>query len=353
MANLVQTTLLFILVLGALIFVHELGHFLFAKSAKVRVERFSLGFGPPLWRQQWGETEYQVAVVPLGGYVKMHGENPEEEVADPTGSFLHQSVWKRIPIVAAGPFFNLLFAILLIAVMYVVGMPVGKSVAIGRVLEGSAAAQAGLQAGDVVLSIDEQPVEQIEVLRSKITAGGGTTHQLQVRRDGQLLTLAITPRLDAGTQEWRLGVELRHGEFVLQRSDPLTALGNGVLVTWNITKLSILGFGKILSGAIPVSESLTGPLGIARELGRQAQGEGGWRNVVFLTAGISVSLAILNLLPIPVLDGGHLLFFAIEVVNGKPLSMRKREIAQQVGLLILVGLMLFAFYNDIMRLLFQ
>jgi regulator of sigma E protease len=352
MAAFFETSVLFIVVLGALIFVHEFGHFIFAKKAGVRVDRFSLGFGPPLWRRQWGETEYRVAVVPLGGYVKMYGENPEEDISTPEGSFLHQSVWKRIPIVAAGPFFNLFFAILLIAFIHVVGLPVEKSVELGRILDGSAAAQAGLHTGDVVIALNGRPIERIHELKAQITASAGQTLHLQVRRDGQVLTLPVTPHLDAASQEWRIGVELRAGEVAMQRSNPLTALGQGIAWTWRITKLSVMGFGKILSGAVPVSESLAGPLGIARELGRQAQADGGWRNVVFFTAAISVSLAILNLLPIPVLDGGHLLFFAIEIINGKPLSLRKREIAQQVGLLILVGLMLFAFYNDIMQLFF-
>jgi regulator of sigma E protease len=231
----------------------------------------------------------------------------------------------------------------------VVGIPLEKSVEIGRVLDGSAAALAGLQTGDVVLALDGQPIERLHELKSKIMEGAGRTFQLQVRRDKQVLTLPITPVLDAGTQEWRIGVELRPGEIVLQRSDPIAALGQGVVQTWQVIKLSIVGFGRILSGVVPVSESLAGPLGIARELGQQAQGDGGWLRVVQFTAIISVSLAILNLLPIPVLDGGHLLFFAIEILNGKPVSLRKREIAQQVGLLLLVGLMLFAFYNDITR----
>jgi regulator of sigma E protease len=353
MAAFFETSFLFILVLGALIFVHELGHFLFAKRAGVRVERFSLGFGPSLFRKQWGETEYRVSIVPLGGYVKMYGENPDEEMSDPRGSFFHQSVWTRIPIVAAGPLFNLLFAILLVAMIHVLGLPVETSVEISRVLDGSAAAQAGVRAGDVVLSLNGQRIERLHDLKTKITEGAGRTLHLQVRRDTQSLTLPVMPILDSVTQEWRIGVELRPGEITLQRSNPFVALNQGVAWTWHITRLSVLGFGKMLSGAIPVSESLAGPLGIARELGRQAQGDGGWRNVAFFTAAISVSLAILNLLPIPVLDGGHLFFFAIEIVNGKPLSLRKREIAQQVGLLILVGLMLFAFYNDVMQMFIQ
>ncbi len=345
------TGLLFIIVLGILIFVHEFGHFIFAKKSGVRVERFSLGFGPPLWRKQWQETEYRISVIPLGGYVKMYGENPAEEVVDPARSFLHQSVWKRIPIVAAGPLFNAFFAILLIATIHLIGMPVEKSVQIGRVLEHSAAQQAGLQTDDIVLSLNNEPIERIHELKSKILASKGDTFQLQILRRGQEMALPLTPRHDTASQEWRIGVELRPGEITFSRTNPAQAIWQGTIWTWRITKLSFVGISQIISGTIPASESLAGPLGIAREIGRQA--DNGWRNVVFFTAGISVSLAILNLLPIPVLDGGHLLFFAIEIIKGSPLSLRKREFAQQIGLVILACLMLFAFYNDLINLFFQ
>jgi len=351
MAAFLDTGLLFIVVLGALIFVHESGHFLFAKWARVRVERFSLGFGPALWKRQRGETEYRISAIPLGGYVKMYGEQLDDEVVEPERSFQHQSVWTRIPIVAAGPGFNFIFAILLIAFIHTAGIPVETSVQIGQVLEGSAAAQAGLQTGDVVLAIDGQPIHRIHELKSAIMDGEGSRVDLRVQRGSDVLTLPMTPRRDSAAQEWRIGVELRPGAMTLERANPLAALGHGVSWTWRITQLTFTGFGKIISGSIPASESLAGPIGIAREIGRQA--DYGWRNVVFFMAAISVSLAILNLLPIPVLDGGHLLFFAIEVVNGEPLSLRKREIAQQVGLLILVSLMLFAFYNDIMNIFVQ
>ena len=349
-AGFFETGLLFIVVLGALIFVHEFGHFIFAKKSRVRVERFSLGFGPALWHRQWGGTEYRVSAVPLGGYVKMYGETPDEEVSNPEGSFLHQPLWIRTLIVAAGPFFNLLFAIVLIAFIHVVGLPVEKSVQVGRVMDDSAAAQAGLRTDDIVVALDGIPIQRIHELKAKITASEGRSLKLDIMRGGQSLTLSLTPQLDPTSQEWRIGVELRPGEIIVEQSNPFIALWQGFAWTWRITKLSVIGFGKILSGAIPATESLAGPLGIAREIGRQA--DYGWRNVLFFTAGISVSLAILNLLPIPVLDGGHLLFFLIEFINGKPLSLRKREIAQQVGLLILVGLMLFAFYNDVMNLFF-
>ena len=349
-AGFFDTIILFIAVLGPLIFVHELGHFLFAKRAGVKVERFSLGFGMPLWRKQWGETEYRISAIPLGGYVKMYGENPgeEETVASPERSFLHQSVWTRIPIVAAGPLFNFFFAILLLALIHAIGIPVETSVQIGQILEDSAAAEAGLQTGDIVLAFDDKPIAQIHELKSEIVASKGRTVHLRIQRGQEALTIPIMPRKDTPSQEWRIGVALRPGDFVMQRSHPLLALGQGCAWTWRLTKLSVVGFGKIISGAIPASEGLAGPIGIAREVRRAA--DNGWRHVVFITAAISISLAILNLLPIPVLDGGHLLFFALEIINGAPVSLRKREIAQQVGLLMLVSLMIFAFYNDIMKL---
>lgn len=348
-----DTGLLFIIVLGALIAVHEFGHFIIAKIAGVLVERFSIGFGPPLWKKQVGETEYRLAAIPLGGYVKMYGEQLDEEVQerDAARSFQHQAVWKRMAIVLAGPGFNFLFAIILIAFIHTIGVPIETSVQIGRVLENSPADQAGLQTDDVVVSLDAQPIQRIEELKKRIVASEGKPVQLEVRRAEQLLTLPLTPHKDEGTGEWRIGVELRPGDIALQRVDPLSALGQGFAWTWHITRLTFAGFAQIISGAIPASESLAGPLGIAREIGRQA--DHGWRNVVFFTAGISISLAILNLLPIPVLDGGHLFFFVIEGIKGSPLSLRKREIAQQVGLFILVSLMIFAFYNDIMRMFLQ
>ena len=356
-AAFLNTVLHFAIVLGALIVVHEFGHFIVAKKSGVRVERFSIGFGPPLWCKQWRDTEYRLALVPLGGYVKMYGEQLDETTSDSEGSFLHQSVWKRIPIVAAGPGFNLLFAVVLIAFIHTMGIPVEKSVRLGKILDGSAAAQAGLQTDDTVIAIDGKPIERIDELKARIVASEGHALQMQLSRSGQILTIPLTPRKDMDAREWRIGVELRPGDMHVQHSDPLTALGQGFAWTWRITALTLTGFGKILSGAIPLKDSLAGPLGIAREIGRQA--DQGWRNVVFFAAGISINLAVLNLLPIPVLDGGHLLFFMFEIILGKPLSVRAREIAQRAGLLVLAALMLLAlsndvrvFYNDILHHLF-
>lgn len=339
-----NTLIYFAVVLGALIVVHEFGHFIVAKKSGVRVERFSIGFGPPLWRKLWRGTEYRLALVPLGGYVKMYGEQFDETVSDTRGSFLHQSVWRRIPIVAAGPGFNLLFAVVLIAFIHMMGVPVEKSVRLGKIFEGSAAAQAGLQTDDTVMAVDGKPIERIDELKASIVASEGHTLQMQLDRAGQVLTVPLTPRKDGDAREWRIGVELRPGDMRVQHSDPLTALGQGFAWTWRITTLTITGFGKILSGAIPLKESLAGPIGIAREIGRQA--DQGWRNVVFFAAGISINLAVLNLLPIPILDGGHLLFFMFEIVLGKPLSAHAREMAQRAGLVVLAAIMLLALSND-------
>ena len=208
-----------------------------------------------------------------------------------------------------------------------------------------------------MIAVDGKPIERIDELKAYIVASAGHTLHMQLNRDGQVLTVPLTPRKDTDAGEWRIGVELRPGDVRVQRSDPLTALGQGFAWTWRITTLTITGFGKILSGAIPLKESLAGPLGIAREIGRQA--DQGWRNVVFFAAGISINLAVLNLLPIPVLDGGHLLFFLFEIVLGKPLSVQAREMAQRAGLLVLAALMLLAlsndvriFYNDVLQRLF-
>lgn len=337
--------LYFVIVVGALIVVHELGHFIVAKKSGVRVERFSIGFGPALWRLQWRDTEYRLALVPLGGYVKMYGEHLEEAIEDSRGSFLHQSVWKRIPIVAAGPGFNFFFAILLIAFIHVVGIPIEKSVRLGKIIEGSVAAEAGLQPGDTILALDGKPIQRIDELKSHITASAGHVLHMQLGREGQVITVPLAPRKDTDSQEWRIGVELRPGDIGVERSGPLTALQQGVAWTWRITTLTVMGFGKIITGAIPLKDSLAGPLGIARAIGQQA--DQGWRNVVFFAAGISINLAVLNLLPIPVLDGGHLLFFGLEVLQGKPVSPRVREMAQRAGVLVLAILMLLALSNDV------
>jgi regulator of sigma E protease len=439
--------------LGILIFVHELGHFLVAKALGVGVERFSLGFGPRIWSMRRGETEYCVSTVPLGGYVKMVGEEAHGEDLihpetagtrlDASKSFALKPLWARFLIVFAGPGMNLALAALIFSAIFAfVGIMVVPAT-VGRILPDSAAAQAGLALGDEVLAIDGRPVRHWGELEEAVAESEGRLLRVTVSRGGERREIAVTPRRvpaktvfgettdvwslgarpylapvvgevlpgmpasDAGLQPrdrivaldgrpvttWDdmaetisrlagqavtltierdglrrdlsvtpralterdpLGNEMQVGRIGIApaasrtylRYDPLSAIGQGIRRTWEVVALTVVTFWKLLTGTISTS-NLGGPLQIGVVAGQQAQ-QGLLAYAGFL-AIISVNLAILNLLPVPMLDGGHLLFFAIEAVLGRPLSMRKREIAQQIGLALLMLLMVFALFNDISR----
>jgi regulator of sigma E protease len=440
--------------LGALIFIHELGHFLVAKAVGVGVERFSLGFGPRLWSLRRGETEYCVSIVPLGGYVKMTGEEAHgEDLIHPTTaapidrakSFATKSLWARALIVFAGPGMNFVLAALIFSLIFaVVGVPVFPTV-VGRLTPDGAAAQAGLRPRDEVVAVAGRPVRHWGELEERVARSEGRPLALSVRRDGELREVSVTPRriptktpFGEPSEAWSIGTapylppvvgevqpgmpaaeaglepqdrivalnghpvetwdELAEGisrlpgqpvALVLERagarreiivtpravterdplgnetqvgrigiaratsqtflrSDPVSAIAKGVTRTWDVTVLTVVSIWKLVSGTIPAS-NIGGPLQISMAAGQQAQQ--GLVSYSFFVALISVNLAILNLLPVPMLDGGHLLFFAIEAVLGRPLSLRKREIAQQVGLALLMLLMVFALFNDITRLL--
>lgn len=453
------TAVYFIVVLGLLIFVHELGHFLVAKRVGVGVLKFSLGFGRRLFGFTKGETEYLVSAIPLGGYVKMVGEDPREVVIDDAGqafdgagqpldlekSFAHKSVGSRIAIVLAGPGANFLLAVLLFwGVFMLIGRPVfppvagkpeadsaaavagiqpgdrieavmGRSVRIweevdeaidasngnplrltidrdgvrqkitvtprrevitdflgderkvwtigvgpfisptvGRLMEGFPAVAAGLRVGDRIVAVNGEPVETWEELAQRIHTQAGQEVTLTVERAGERFPLAITPK--ASTQQDATGRTVTVGligigpaaAFVYERLDPLTALVDAGARTWTTSVKILWALWKIVEGRIS-PQTLGGPILIAQMTGQQA--EQGLLNLIFFTALLSINLAVLNLLPIPILDGGHLSFFFIELLRGRPVSVQKREFAQRVGLVLLVALMIFAFYNDIFRLL--
>lgn len=439
-----QQALWFVVVVGLLVFVHELGHFLVAKWAGVGVLKFSLGFGPRLVGFRRGETEYLISAIPLGGYVKMIGEDPADQAADPQKSFMKKSVGWRSLVIGAGPGSNVLLACVLFTVVFLVlGQPVTAPV-VGSVEPGSAADRAGLRPGDRVVSVGGAPVARWDDVLDRVDDAEGQTLRFQVDREGRDLALSVTPvlqrrevqavapkvgrveagspadrggvkpgdrvvaldgapvalwedlvrlvhrspgralkmaverngqRLDlevtpeavsnpAGTgQIGRIGVEVdlaqepirvERNEWVVgarQRFEaipPHRALALGIEKTWDVGVQTLWILGRLLMGEIS-PKTIGGPLFIAGEASRQAQ-QGGVLSVVLLTAVLSVNLAILNLLPIPILDGGHLLFSLIEALRGRPVSLRKREIAQQVGLALLIALMVFAFYNDIFRL---
>ncbi len=531
----------FVVVLGILIFVHELGHFLVAKRFRVGVEKFSLGFGPKLISKQIGETEYRLSAIPLGGYVKMIGEDPKEPLSpeDEARSFNHQPLLSRFLIVAAGPLFNILFAMLIFMGMFMAGYPSEDST-IGLVEEGSPAWEAGIRGGDHVMAINDEPVRLWEELTEQIKGSDGNPLILKIQREEKQFEVTVQPMLRDqknifGESEERsvigilhhtlasvVGISdpaspagrggLRTGDRVLSvngrevqtfpqleqtlrqkggaeielkvkqeeeerslslslnpaeiqalqsdpekvtvllgifsaelfvqdvvkgspaevagiqagdriasidgkvlknftelqeiigknpgnslsiqlvrdgeartlpvvpeesltkdavgkkvvmgkigilsayrpepgptlsvRYNPLMAFYKGLQMTWDITRLIIVSLVKLIQQVIP-AETIGGPILIAQLAGQQIQY--GLLELFKFLALISINLGILNLLPIPILDGGHILFFAIEGLLGRPLSMQKREIAQQIGLFLLISLMIFAFYNDLMR----
>jgi len=440
----------FAVALGILIVVHEFGHYSIARLFDVKVLRFSIGFGKPLWRWTVGRdrTEFVVAAVPLGGYVKMLDET---EGSVPKGeahrAFNRQPVWKRVPIVAAGPFFNFMFAILAYWAVYMVGIegirpivgkvapesiaeqagfregdeilaldgravqswgqrrlylfqraldqavvevdvrdPEGRAVTrrldlsdiptsaidatlvergiglygylpqvlpvIGGLEDGPAKA-AGLQPGDRFVSIEGRPVRGWEDVVAQISARAGQPTSVTVERNGERLTFEVTPQAvsQGNATVGRINIRPEITEIPPEmrarvRFGPLAALGEGVHNTWAMTALTFKMLYHMVTLEVS-SRNISGPITIAQFAGQSAM-IGAVQFIIFL-AIISISLGVINLLPIPVLDGGHLLYFAIEAIKGSPVSERTMLVGQQIGLVLLAGLMVLAFYNDLTR----
>lgn len=342
-----------VVVLGLLIFVHELGHFIFAKLFGVGVEKFSLGFGPKIIGKTVGETEYLISAFPLGGYVKMIGESPDMELseADVARSFMGKPPLQRIVIVAAGPLFNLLFAGLLFIVIYMIGIPAATT-RIGEVIAGKPAALAGLQPKDLVVAVDDRKVTRWDEFAGIIADSKGAPLKLVIDRAGTQLTFSIVPETREGKNLFgekviypAIGV-VAAAEMVTDRYPPPQAVVKGCQQTWKVIKLTILSLVKLIERVVPL-DTVGGPIMIAKMAGEQAAAGG--VNFLAFMALLSINLGILNLLPVPILDGGHLFFYSWELLFRKPVSMKAREIAQQIGLALLIGLMVLAFYNDIIR----
>jgi regulator of sigma E protease len=343
-----------VVLLGVLIFVHELGHFLMAKRAGVGVLKFSLGFGPRIIGKKIGETEYILSLFPLGGYVKLLGESPGEELSedDSKRSFLRQPVWKRISIVAAGPLFNLLLAFLIFTGVNMIGLPV-LTPEVGSLQAGSAAMEAGIKAGDTIVAMDGKAVTKWDDISEIVTEGKDRPLRITVIRDSASLDFTVTPRpmktrnlFGEEVESFKIGIS-PSPHTVIERRNPIAAFGAGIRQTWVISKLTVLSLFKVFQGIIS-PKTLGGPILIAQMAGAQAK-EGVVQFLLFM-ALLSINLAVLNVLPIPVLDGGHLLFYGIELVTGREINLRWREMAQQVGFVLLILLMIFVFMMDIERL---
>ncbi len=348
-----EVALRVVIVFGLIIFVHELGHFLTAKWAGVGVERFSLGFGPKLIGRKIGETEYLLSLIPLGGYVKMIGEEIGEEVdeADLPRSFTHKSLPKRFLIVAAGPLANFLMAFVVFSLAFAqfgVHVPVDQPT-VGGVVANMPAEAAGLEPEDEILRVDGVAVHTWEELAEQIQHSDGNEIDLVIKKTSrdQITTVTVTPHLrdnPVDGQVYVIGIERA---FTNEAVTVGRAVALGSEQTWLWTHLILDSIVKLVSGEVSTKE-LGGPILIAQVAGQQARL--GLDSLLRFTAIVNVNLAIFNLLPIPILDGGHLLLMLIELLIGRPLSSRSKEMALRVGFLVIVSLIVLVFYNDISRL---
>jgi regulator of sigma E protease len=348
-----------IIALGFLIFVHELGHFLMAKFTDVKVITFSLGFGKKLWKRTWGETEYALSVFPLGGYVKLLGEGTEEEIPaeEVHRSYSNKPTYVKILIVFFGPFFNILCAGLIFFTMLSSGAmlpasPSGPPAKVSGVIKDFPAAEVGILPGDIITAVNGQKVAYFAEVQQFMTKAIDKPLRVEVRRKGKLLEFSVTPKEIETTNSMGdivrrkvIGIEAEKSPGV-QVSNVFQAILLTPGYTYGVGKDTVQALWKIITGKMS-RKNVGGPLSIFQAAGITAkQGTGSF---AFFVAYISLSLAIINLLPIPILDGGHIIINLIEVVIRRKISQRWVENAQKVGLAILIAIMVFAFYNDFDR----
>lgn len=357
----------FLFVLGIVVFFHELGHFLVARWCGVKVLTFSVGFGPELagFYDRHG-TRWKISAIPLGGYVKFFGDENAASVPDQNSassmsaderavSFHHQSVGKRAAIVAAGPIANFILAVVIFAGIFMaVGRP-STTARVDGVQPDSAAAVAGFVAGDVILAIDGHSIATFADMQRVVSTSPGEVLEITVDRGGMRLVLHATPALREVKDNFgnvhrigQLGISrsLDPGGVKLERSAPLTAIGQGAAETWFVVARTMSYLGGVIVGR-EAADQLGGPLRIAQVSGQVATL--GFAALLNLAAVLSVSIGLLNLFPVPLLDGGHLLFYSIEAARRRPLSERSQEIGFRIGLGLVVALMIFATRNDIMH----
>ena len=343
-----------IILLGVLIFFHEFGHFLAARFAGVGVVKFSLGFGPKIVGKKIGKTEYVLSLIPLGGYVKLLGEDGNEKLSaeDEKMSFTKKSVWKRIMIIFAGPFFNFLLAVLIYAFIYMYGIPALSNV-VGEVQKKSAASESGMKKDDKIISINGNKITYWEEIKPIIAESKGQALEFVVERETQTKKIFIKPRLSKThnifgekISAYLVGITPANN-VVIERRNPWEASIIALKKSWQFSELTIIVFVKMIKGEVS-PRNLGGPIFIAQAAGAVAKE--GIVPFLFLMALLSVNLAIINLFPIPILDGGHIMFNIIELVRRKPVSMKWQGIFQQIGFVLLLMLMIFVVMVDIERL---
>lgn len=345
--------LIFLFIFGLLIIVHEFGHFIMSKRIGVRVEKFSVGLGGELFKKKKGDTEYCVSAIPLGGFVKLAGDSLEEYTGKPD-EYLAQPPGKRFWIIFFGPLLNYLLAFAVFWLIFFTGFPV-LTTKIGKVLDDYGAKEAGLEAGDKIIAVDGKGVEFFEDLQKIIQEKNESqTVELLVRRNQTEFKREV--KIKQKDIQDQLGKKYSIGLIGIAPSDDLVIVRHGILEsftlgakrTWDMTVLTYKGLWSMLTGKLSIRESMTGPLGIYFITSKAASR--GVAAVLHLVAVLSLSLAIFNLLPLPILDGGHILFLGLEKIRGKALSIKAERVITRFGVSLIVFLAVFISYNDIVRL---
>lgn len=353
----------FIVVISIVVFVHEFGHYWVARRCGVKIETFSLGFGHEIfgWTDKRG-TRWKVCWLPFGGYVKMFGDasaasNPDASVHSMSDeekrvAFYHQHVDKRMAVVVAGPAANYIFAVVVLSLLFMFqGQPYSPA-DISSVAEGGIAAQAGLMAGDHVVSVDNYVVDRFEDIKRIVALNAGTPVPVQIERNGQAMDFTITPEVVSTTDRFggehkigRIGIVSEKLEY--KKWPPLKAVKQALLETWNLSTGTLKAMGQMVLGTRG-TEELGGPLRIAELSGHVA--EDGIVSLIWFMAVISINLGLINLFPVPLLDGGHLVFYMYERLRGRPLHENIQEVGARVGVFLVLSLMVFATWNDLVHL---
>ncbi len=358
----------FLFVLTIVVFFHELGHFLMARVCGIRVLVFSIGFGPEIagFNDRYG-TRWKISAVPLGGYVKFFGDENAASVPDQAAaaamtdaekkdSFVFQPVRSRAAVVAAGPIANFVLAIAIFAIIFTTVGRQTTSARVDSVQAGSAAQVAGFQPGDLVLTINGEKIESFSDMQRIVSISAGEPLTIEVDRGGVQMALKAVPQLkelkDNFGNVHKLGVlgisrSMAPGDIKTEKVGPLRGIVMGAQETWFVVDRTMAYISGVFAGR-EAADQLGGPIRIAQVSGQVATA--GFAALFHLTAVLSVSIGLLNLFPIPLLDGGHLLFYAIEAIRGRPLSERAQEVGFRIGLAIVVMLMIFATFNDILHL---
>ncbi len=345
-----QSALVFIFVLGVLVIVHEYGHFIVARMVGIRVEKFSIGFGPKIFGKKYGETEFCVSLLPLGGFVKMAGESPEE-AKGAEWEFQSKSLGQKLAVVLAGPIMNAFLAFVLFFIIFLSGQPTLLA-KVGKVMEDAPAAKAGLLEGDKILAVGGLPVQYWDDVLKQVHKGDEKI-EFTIERAGAEQSLAVIPVVKEmpnlfGKPKKVSFVGIAPANEMVSIKSPF---GKAIVLAfdrlWSMTALVFMSLGLMITGAMPFKDSMTGPIGIFFMTQQAAQM--GFAYLLYFMGSLSVSLFVLNLLPIPVLDGGHVLFILMEKIKGSPLKDSVKERMTQVGMVALLGLMAFVILQDVQR----